>query len=83
MMPLNDTPDQIALARLLAARLERLSADSIWARRASGLRGNLLKALEAIESGSESDAARLGPLIRLGFEMLAAAAREIPIPKQR
>lgn len=83
MMPPGDLPDQIALARLLAARLERLSADSIWARRASGLRGNLLKALEATESGSNLDSARLEPLIRLGFEMLAAAAREIPIPKQK
>lgn len=73
---------QITLARLLATRLERLSADSIWARRASGLRGNLLRALEAIDSGSEPDPKRLEALIRLGFEMLAAAAREIPIPKQ-
>ncbi len=75
--------DQVTLARLLAARMERLSADSIWARRASGLRGNLLKVLEAIDSGSDPDAKRLEPLIHLGFEMLAAAAREIPIPKER
>lgn len=83
MIPSDSSPDLLALARLLASRLERLSADSIWARRASGLRGNLLKTLEAIESGSEADSVRLEPLIRLGFEMLAAAAREIPIPKQR
>ncbi len=84
MMPPADQPDPIALARLLAARLERLSADSIWARRASGLRGNLLKTLDALESGSDPHAAaRLEPLLRLGFEMLAAAAREIPIPKQK
>ncbi len=33
----------IELLRLLAARLERLSVDSRWARRASGLRGNIIK----------------------------------------
>lgn len=74
-------PDLIAQARLLAARLERLSADSIWARRASGLRGNLLKVLEEIDSGSDPDPVRLQQLLTLGFKMLAAAAREIPIPK--
>lgn len=84
MTPPTDYPDLIALARLLAARLERLSADSIWARRASGLRGNLLKTLDALESGSDPHAtARLEPIIHLGFEMLAAAAREIPVPKQK
>jgi hypothetical protein len=75
--------DQVALLRLLATRLERLSADSIWARRASGLRGNLLKVLEEIDNGSVPDPARLQQLSNLGFKMLAAAAREIPIPKTR
>ena len=38
--------------RLLANRLERLSADSIWSHRASGLRGALLRCLEVLEPGS-------------------------------
>ena len=38
----------IELLRLLAERLERLSADSLWARRASGLRGNIIKVLEEV-----------------------------------
>ena len=43
----------IELLRLMAERLERLSVDSHWARRASGLRGNMIKVLEEIETGQE------------------------------
>lgn len=70
----------LALARLLSARLERLSVDSSWARRASGVRGALLKAIERVEIGeSEPDLsrARLEELVRLGFEMVENAAREM------
>ncbi len=65
---------------LLSARLERLSADSTWARRASGLRGSLLKAIEAAEKGEVDPVqsqARLERLIRRGFEILENAAREL------
>ncbi len=68
------------LARLLCARLERLSADSTWARRASGLRGSLFKAVDALQDRSaDPTAARahLERLVYLGFEMLENAAREI------
>ena len=41
----------IELLRMLEKRLERLSADSLWARRASGLRGNIIKVLEEIDAG--------------------------------
>ena len=70
----------LALARLLSARLERLSADSSWARRASGVRGALLKAIEAVETGETDpvqNRARLEMLVRLGFEMVENAAREM------
>ncbi len=66
------------LARRLATRLERLSVDSHWARRASGLRGGLLKAIEEAEQGVPGADERLQPLIRRGFEIIEAAAREIP-----
>jgi hypothetical protein len=66
------------LARRLSVRLERLSVDSIWARRASGLRGGLLKAIEEVEQGAPGSAERLMPLIRRGFEIVEAAAHEIP-----
>jgi len=70
-------PD-IELLRLLAERLERLSVDSLWARRASGLRGNIIKVLEEYDSGQEIEAERLRPLIERAFEVLRHAAQEIP-----
>jgi hypothetical protein len=69
---------QVELLRLLVARLERLSADSRWAHRASGLRGNLLKVLEAIDSGGRVTAASLDLLIESAFDLLRKAAQEIP-----
>jgi hypothetical protein len=68
----------IDLLRLLTTRLERLSADSHWARRASGLRGNILKVLEEIDAGGEVGPDRLNLLIESSFEILRRAAREIP-----
>ena len=69
---------RIELLRLLAARLERLSVDSIWARRASGLRGSVIKALETLDSGVEVPAQHLDLLIERSFQILRSAAREIP-----
>ena len=72
-------PDaQVELLRLLTTRLERLSVDSIWARRASGLRGSLIKALESIDSGERVSPEALDLLIERSFEILRNAAREIP-----
>jgi len=68
----------IELLRLLAERLERLSADSLWARRASGLRGNIVKVLEEIDAGRDVPPERLSPLIQRAFEILKHAAQEIP-----
>ena len=68
----------IELLRLLAGRLERLSVDSLWARRASGLRGNIIKILEEYDSGQDVDPTRLHPLIERAFEVLRHAAQEIP-----
>ena len=68
----------IELLRLMAERLERLSVDSHWARRASGLRGNMIKVLEEIDAGQEVEAAASNPLIERAFEVLQQAAQEIP-----
>ncbi len=68
----------VELLRLLAGRLERLNVDSLWARRASGTRGNIIKVLAEIEGGQEVDIARLSPLIDRAFEVLTHAAQEIP-----
>jgi len=70
--------DQIRLLSLLIARLERLSVDSHWARRASGLRGNIVKLLDAADSGQEVPAARLELLTEAAFDILRRAAQDIP-----
>jgi len=71
-------PAEVELLRLLAGRLERLSVDSHWARRASGLRGNLIKVLDEIEAGRDVEPGRLTPLVDRAFELLRRAAKEIP-----
>jgi hypothetical protein len=70
-------PARLDLLRLLVSRLECLSVDSRWARRASGLRGNSLKVLEEAETG-EVAPEHLDLLIGCSFEILREAAREIP-----
>jgi hypothetical protein len=73
------TPDaRVELLRLLTKRLERLSVDSIWARRASGLRGSLIKALDFVDAGEKVSTEHLDVLIERSFEILRNAAREIP-----
>lgn len=73
------------IARQLVARLERLSADSHWARRASGLRGSLLTCLEELDSIADplhrqGELQHLSGLIERGFWLIAQAAREIRSP---
>ncbi len=68
----------IQLLKLLARRLERLNVDSLWARRASGTRGNIIKVVAEIEAGKVVDAERLPPLIKRAFKVLEHAAQEIP-----
>ena len=89
---MNDPLDEgqvLEEAFLLIRRLERLSADSTWARRASGCRGALLKLLDesqrlpagvpaAEQPKPDLDLARLRFIMEKGFEMLVKAAREIP-----
>jgi len=69
---------RIDLLRMLTKRLERLSVDSTWARRACGLRGSLIKALSADDEGTPPSADHLDLLIEHSFEILSKAAREIP-----
>jgi hypothetical protein len=69
---------RLELLKLLTSRLERLSVDSRWARRASGLRGNIMKLTEQAETGQAVAPERLDALIERSFEILRSAAREIP-----
>ncbi len=72
---------QIELARLLIARLERLSVDSRLAHHASGFRRSLLSAMEAAEEAGlekrQAASARLDSLIHLGFQIVESAAKEM------
>ena len=76
------SPDQEKLifnAKILVSRLERLSADSHWAHRASGLRGSLLRTLKRAEKSLDPDSFELlENLIPQGQDILTNAAKEIP-----
>jgi len=68
-------PDE-KLIRLLLPRLERISVDSYWAHRASGVRGALSKLLEQLEAGKPIDQASLHKTISIGLDILKQAAKE-------
>ena len=72
------------MARMLIARLERLSVDSHWAHRSSGLRGSLLRTLEQVEAGNANpeQVELLQRLMEQGFEILIRAAREMRAPEK-
>lgn len=62
--------------RFLLARLERISADSVVAHRASGVRGAMLRAVEKIEEGRPISGQELKRLIESGYSLLKKAAEE-------
>jgi hypothetical protein len=78
---MKETTRSILQAKILVERLARLSVDSIWARRASGLRASIDKAVHQLESGQPVDQGHFEHLIFLGFTMLEKAAEEIPVPE--
>jgi hypothetical protein len=76
-------PDRIDHAFQLIRRLERISADSIWAHRSSGYRGSLIKWIDAAEknflAGKPLEPAAIAHyenLIEIGLRMLNHAAQE-------
>ena len=77
-----DRDKQELQAKILVDRLARLSADSIWARRASGLRASIDKSAALLENELPVDLEHFNHLISLGFEMLEKAAEEIPVPEE-
>jgi hypothetical protein len=62
------------LTHMLLDRLERISADSVWAHRASGLRGSLLRELDQLQAGKEPDPVSLRDLIGTALHILRQAA---------
>jgi hypothetical protein len=71
-----DENPPLDLIRLLLARLERISADSVWAHRASGVRGALLRMLEKLENGRPVHRSELMRLTGMGFYILEQSAKE-------
>ena len=72
---MNEAPS-LNLIRILLARLERISADSYWAHRASGVRGSLLSTIEDIELERPISAFKLQMLVQTGFNILEKSIRE-------
>jgi hypothetical protein len=64
------------IIRMLLPRLERISVDSYWAHRASGVRGALTKLLDHMERGEAIDPESVRTNILIGFEILKEAAAE-------
>jgi hypothetical protein len=58
----------------LLDRLERISVDSHWAHRASGVRGSLLGMLEKMENGEALEDPNT--ILFYAFKILERAARE-------
>jgi len=71
---------EIELVKRLVDRLERLSADSTYAHRASGLRGSLLQYWGRLETGqriADGEQVEMDNLMEYGFEILELAAKEL------
>lgn len=64
------------LARMLLARLERISVDSIWAHRASGIRGALLKLIDS-QDNALADDFNSKEIIKTSFWILEHAGKEL------
>ncbi len=85
-MELPSLEKRIEQGRMLAARLEKLSPDSRWARRGSGARGNLTRLLDDLQGQVDhqqtvqaDDLEYLDKLVSFGFWILEKAAREIVV----
>ena len=77
----NEISELLSLMKLLSERLERLSADSVYAHRASGYRGNLLRQIQQLENLkiplNPDEYTRLQLLIESCYLILVQAGREI------
>ena len=62
--------------RMLLARLERISADSVTAHRASGVRGGMLRAIDRLEKQEQVSESEMKRLIESGYLLLERAAKE-------
>lgn len=68
--------DLIRTLLFLLSRLERISADSVLAHRASGIRGAMLRMVETLEKGKTGSNTEVQKLIENGYSVLEKAAEE-------
>ena len=68
--------DDIHTLLFLLSRLERISADSVVAHRASGVRGAMLRMVEKLEKGRPVPGPEVRRLIESGYALLKKAAEE-------
>ena len=61
---------------MLLARLERVSADSVTAHRASGVRGAMLRAIDQLEKQEQVSDYEVKRLVESGYLLLQRAAEE-------
>lgn len=77
MLNTEDHQNDTQPIHILLTRLERISADSYWAHRASGLRGALLRILENMENGGQVEQQKLESLIITSFKILENAGKDL------
>ena len=70
------TDESLRTLRFLLSRLERISADSAVAYRASGVRGAMLRLVEKIEEGQPVSSHDVKRLTDSAYLLLQKAARE-------
>lgn len=68
--------NDLCTLQFLLSRLERISADSVVAHRASGVRGAMLRMVEKLEKGRPVPGQELKRLIDYGYLLLEKAAEE-------
>ena len=68
--------DNLRKLQFLLSRLERISADSVVAHRASGVRGAMLRMVEKLEKGRPVPGHDLRRMIESGYALLQKAAEE-------
>ena len=70
------TDEPLRTLQFLLSRLERISADSAVAYRASGVRGAMLRLVEKIEDGRPVSSQDVKRLVESAYLLLQKAARE-------
>jgi len=70
------TEEPLRTLRFLLARLERISADSVVAHRASGVRGAMFRVLDQLEGGDDVSNGEVKRLLKSGYALLYRAAKE-------